>query len=264
MHVWITDECSQLELNVESAAGLVSWLIWLRWVEDDLSVRSADWSARDDDGGCTSVVTDWKVGIVLLESVGWATEHGANVEGVVDSREEISVIANLHWEVHLNPASWNQGSLLELLVVFEDGGVGSAFREDILDVCADCFVSWAAESSECVKRWLGKDGEVVLDGWKTGETAVLGECLKVEGVVTNGNCWALGGRGLCADDTEWNVGDGEVRIRWDLEPALGCHFDEVCKSSEGHGFLGILSWEGYIVGRERYEERRKRERIWIE
>ena len=92
-----------------------------------MPVRSADSSTGDYDCGGAAVVADWEMGVVWLESVCGAlgremlangrgdrrrrkgkmySEHCANVEGVINTREEIGIVSDLHWQMCFRLMFW--------------------------------------------------------------------------------------------------------------------------------------------------------------
>lgn len=58
------------------------------------------------------MISNRQVHIIWLQGMLWSAKESSCSESVVFPHEEISVVANLHGQVHFDIFSWNQAFLL--------------------------------------------------------------------------------------------------------------------------------------------------------
>lgn len=118
---------------------------------DALTLGALQLGARDNDGGGTAVVTDGEVSPVGHKGVLLATEHDADVGGVLLGSVEVGVVSDVGGDVGLDSSNGDDGALAELLVVAE-GGLGGG--EKLLDVLAGGGPGGLAQGHEVVQGGL--------------------------------------------------------------------------------------------------------------
>ena len=106
--VSFSNNCSHFKLEIKKSASVRSPLTF-GLILGNLSLWSSDWGSVENYGGSSAVVPDWQVSPVWLQSVVRASEHAANVVGVVFRRIEVCVIPDENWHLHFH-LSYRNGS----------------------------------------------------------------------------------------------------------------------------------------------------------
>eukprot|EP01139_Manchomonas_bermudensis_P021363 Amastigsp_a682245_60.p2 type:complete len:274 gc:universal Amastigsp_a682245_60:1014-193(-) len=151
------DKHTDLELNVKKLAGPEDRRGGV--LGQRLAARALDGCARDDDGRRAPVVADREMEPVLLEGVVFATEHCADVCGVVARRVEVRVVADLGGEAHGHEGLRHKERGLEHGVAC-NARIGSGEQRDERHACLR--PSAGAERHELVQSSLAKafDGDL--------------------------------------------------------------------------------------------------------
>lgn len=183
---------------------------------------------------------------------------------MVYASEEISVVANLHWQVCLGVMLGEQRRLLQRGVVLQDLGMRSVRGEDVLQIGAHFSVDGLAQRGESVQRRLGEDGDVLLEGGQRGEATVGGEGFEVEDVVADGHSGPLLNLRVAAgDDAKGDVGQREMAVGGDGEPGRAGRHGDVIEAS-GSATLrtkdGTQMEEVKVKVKKRSRSRRRRRR----
>ena len=82
-----------------------------------------DVDARDDDGRCTAMVSDWDVIVIRLQCVLRTTVHCPNAESMVSASVKVGVVTDEHGQMHCYIFLSMEGSLTESFVVSQCGWV---------------------------------------------------------------------------------------------------------------------------------------------
>lgn len=222
------DEAAKLNLVVKSLASTGDGLLGRgSRVGEDLALGTANRGTRDDNAGRSAVVANREVGVVGLEGVLGATEEDTNLEGVVVAGVEISVVANLHGEVHLDLVGRDQSLLLQGNVIAEDGAVGGVVGEDALKLRANATVDGAAKLSKLVQGRLAKESGIGVDVGKRLRGCVKGKSLKINNVVADSNTSAGIAR-FSGEDAKRQVVNREVAAGVGGDPRLNGGVERHC------------------------------------
>lgn len=165
------------------------------------------------------MVTNGDVSVVGLESVLGTTEQDTNLEGVVVTGVKVSVVANLHGQVHGDAANGDQGLLLQGMVILQHSSQAGVVSQDALQLGTHAAMDGTAELSKGVKRRLGKRSGARLNGLELLRGLVGSQSLQVDNMVTDAHTSAsfVGTR---REDTKGQVVNGEVALAVGGDPRL--------------------------------------------
>jgi hypothetical protein len=147
-----SNDCSHFKLEVKSFN--FGPLGSLR-IQGDLTLWSDNILWANNDCGGSSMIADWEMKPVRLESIVWSSDHDSYVVSMVLARVEVCVISYIDWHSHLSFILGDDRGLFHLQhhrISFEIRSLG----EKSLDSDPSLMPEFFAQLHECIQVILSK------------------------------------------------------------------------------------------------------------